>query len=213
MQESTPPKLLNSDLVSNSELSDNHLNNLVRELLKRCKSRLACPNCGRCGNITKSSSNKKIRLQCSTKGLNNGTKKGFCNKSWSLVVAMKYLRYATEVNTTGTIVLGLDQIVTTSSSRTAMTIKNVLKTRNDRQDVYATEDEDAISEDLAMESEVSDSRDFLTDRTQMIPSSIPLCSQMPKKKEDQSNDTSDPLDMEESQDTILTTLCSRELIK
>jgi hypothetical protein len=77
-----------------TSLDKSELNKIVRELLSECKHRLVCPNCNESGNITKSSANGDIRLQCVTKGLANGTKKGQCSKSWNLSNSMAVLNYA-----------------------------------------------------------------------------------------------------------------------
>jgi hypothetical protein len=76
------------------------LNAFVRLLWNQCKTRLMCPNCEHVGNISTSSANGELRLQCITKGLQNGTKKGQCNKSWSLDNSIIVLKYATETRPT-----------------------------------------------------------------------------------------------------------------
>jgi hypothetical protein len=80
-----------------TSLDKAELNKLVRELLSECKQCLVCPSCNKSGNITKSSANGDIRLQCVTKGLASGTKKGQCGKSWNLATSLAVLNYAKSI--------------------------------------------------------------------------------------------------------------------
>jgi hypothetical protein len=131
--ENRPADAPEPDYAWKSKTKD-ELNVYLRDLWSKCKTRLICPNCEHVGNISTSSAYGELRLQCITKGLQNGTKKGQCNKSWSLDNSIIVLKYALEKRPTENVMFWWEKPcnrrdVGSSSASASKSVKSQLFTR------------------------------------------------------------------------------------